>query len=164
MRKLERKADGLEATVEKQNVEIANLIVQYQSLKLGQVFKKAKLDGEIRDALAMQYAAVDYISMLIGTIQGERQMSQDDVRFYKVFGKYVDGKDSSDDNLEAICSYARERHAYEISHHLPCDTRSAFKDLREQAERQKRESSTPKLPFGKRHSETNADTREAGRN
>lgn len=114
-------ADQLKQIFQQQNDEIERMIANYRALKFHQVFQKSALKQAIQDELVCQYAALDYLTILINAVESGAKLSREDLDFYYAYCKmFADGRIDSDEMVE-LRPVMLQRHAREIDALHPCD-------------------------------------------
>lgn len=150
---LQDRLQEMEEVVKKQNADIATLLVQRESLKIYQFIKRQQLDGQIRELLVEQYAAADYINLLIGRIKGGPDLTDEEILFYRAYKKQIDDKRVSEEERQTVDAYVYKRHGTEIGRLEPCDTQVVFDELRRyNEETQENEKEKRRLFFWKKKS------------
>ena len=120
----------LQSVIEEQNQEIAQLIVEYKAVSVIHFFQRSAMKEEIEDILLDQYAAADYLHLLLDCVNGDYIMEPDDVRFYKSFGRMLSNEPIDYDDEEFVKEYVRMRHSGQIRRLELCDTESVLEEIR----------------------------------
>lgn len=118
---LSKTADQMKEVFRKQNEEIATSLAVLRSLKFYQFMQKSELRSQIQEELVCQYAAYDYLALLIDTVESGKKMSRSDLDFYLKYCKlFADGRIDADE-LAELRPIMMERHSREIEDLRPCD-------------------------------------------
>ncbi len=106
--------DQLEAVFQQQANETDLLVMHYNNLKFYQVFQRNTMRGRIQDELVCQYAALDYLTILINAAESGAKLSRDDLDFYRTYCKmFADGQIDAEE-LRTLQPIMRARHKNEI--------------------------------------------------
>lgn len=127
---LQGDVERLQAVVEEQDQEIAQLIVEYKAVSVIHFFQRSAMKEEIEDKLLNQYAAADYLRLLLDCVNGDYKMEPDDVRFYKSFGRMLNNEPIDYDDKEFVKEYVRVRHSGQIRRLEICDTENVFEEIK----------------------------------
>lgn len=107
--------DQLEKVFQQQADEIDSLMMHYKNLKFYQVFQRNTLRDQIRDELVCQYAALDYLTILINTVESGAKLSRDDLDFYRTYCEmFADGQIDAEE-LHTLWPIMTKRHGNEIA-------------------------------------------------
>lgn len=123
--------EQLEGVVDEQNAEIAQMIVSYKALKVYQISQRRKIRQSIQDELICQYAAADYLTLLMDCVSSDTKMSKEDLHFYKTYSKMLADNQIDNDELEILRPLILARHPREIERLKECDIHSVFNRIRE---------------------------------
>ena len=63
----------------------------YEALKVWQFSQRSELRDKIRESLVFQYAVSDYFELLIDYVNGDKEMSKEELGFYRAFSRFVSG-------------------------------------------------------------------------
>ncbi len=127
---LQADVDQLETIAEEQNHEIAQMLLNYKALKIYQFTQRRQLKESIQDELICQYAALDYLTLLVDSVEPGSKMSADNIRFYKTYGKAIEDGEIDDNELEALKPFVLANHSSEIDRLKECDIRPVFERIR----------------------------------
>lgn len=129
VRKLQKEIERLQINQRAQDEQIKELIIKYKALKIFQFRKKKEGRENIRGLLLYQYGTYDYLDLLIGTVKGEKEMKREDILFYNMFDKVIEGKSISEKEKAAIKEYVMNKHWFEISMMKTYDITDKFEEL-----------------------------------
>lgn len=127
---LQADVSELENVVEEQNSEIAQLLIRYKSLKIYQFSQRRQVKDNIQEQLICQYAAADYLNLLLDCASSGKKMSADEIRYYKMYGKMLEDNQIDDNELEVLRPIILEKHGSEIDRMQECDLRAVFERIR----------------------------------
>lgn len=127
---LQKDIEQLENVIEEQNAEIAEMIVNYRALKIYQILKRQHLRDSIQDKLICQYAANDYLSLLISCINPEIKMTKDEIHFYKTYTKMLSDDQIDADEIEILRPIILDKHSHEIKNLVECDPRPTLNKIK----------------------------------
>lgn len=106
--------DQLQDVFQWQADEIDSLVAHYYDLRFYQVFQRNTLRARIREELVCQYAALDYLTILINTVESGAKLSRDDLDFYQTYCKvFADGQIDAEE-LRTLWPIMTKRHGNEI--------------------------------------------------
>lgn len=111
----------LQALRDKQNETINRLLFDYKSLKVFSFSKRSKAKENIKEELALQYGAKEYLQLLLDRANTKRNFTNEEKVFYNAFDGVIDGKKVSDKDLERIKAYIFNKYRKEIEKLIPCD-------------------------------------------
>ena len=126
---LQQDIDSLIQVAAEQNQEIEHLLVKYKSLKVFNFLKKGKLRENIQDELICQYAAADYLTLLLDSVEFGKKMSRDEIKFYRQYGSILEDNFVDDEELEVLRPLMMERHERQIKKLQRCDFAPIFKRI-----------------------------------
>ncbi len=129
IKKLQKENKRLQTLMQNQSEQIRNLIVKYKALKVYQFSKRYESRSSIRGLLVYQYGLRDYLELLIRTAKSEREMSKEDVLFYNMFDKIIEGKSISNNEKEAIKEYVNHKHMWDIMRMKECNTSELYEEI-----------------------------------
>lgn len=127
---LQADVSELESVVEEQNNEIAQMLVNYKALKIYQFFQRRQMKDSIQEQLICQYAAADYLNLLLDCVSAGKKMNAEEIRYYKMYGKMLEDNQIDDCELETLRPIILERHGSEIERMQECDLRTVFERIR----------------------------------
>lgn len=119
----------------KQN-EYRELLVQHKALKALQFRKKAALQDKMTESISMQYAIIEYVSLLIKRVKHGQELSKEEVMFFNAFEKVIDGKANSTNDKVKILNYVKAQHGTEIKQLKECEFTPMFIELRANTEQE----------------------------
>lgn len=112
--------DQLEEVFRQQADELDAMVAQYNDLKFYQFVQKNILRESIQDELVCQYAALDYLTILINTVESGAKLSREDLDFYRTYCEvFADGQIDAEE-LRTLWPIMRQRHQNEIDALQPC--------------------------------------------
>lgn len=130
VRCLQKDIEQLENVIEEQNAEIAQMIVNYKTLKIYQISKRQQLRGSIKDGLICQYAANDYLTLLINCINPETKMTKDEIHFYKTYTKMLSDDQIDAAEIEILRPIILNKHPHEIKNLVECDPQPTLEKIK----------------------------------
>lgn len=131
VKKLQEDVDILEQRITEQDNDIAAMLVEYEALKIFQFSRRKEMKSDIQESLILQYAAVDYLQLLVDYAHADIQMTKEDVQFYKAYGKLISGKLVDFKEKECIKSYVMQHHASDIERLKACDSSRVLEEIRQ---------------------------------
>lgn len=131
VRALQAEVDELAQVATEQNEEIEKMLVNYRAMKVYQFSQKKQLKCDIQDELICQYAAADYLNLLMDTIETGAEMSRDNITFYKEYGKMLEDNQIDDKELETLRPIMLQRHRREIEDLSECNLEPIFERIRQ---------------------------------
>lgn len=137
----------LEAVVERQNAEISRLYASYKTIGALQFLKKREAKIELKEALILQYATVEYLSLVLACASGAGKLTESDVEFYKAYGKLVSSESLEGEDRKTVERYVRTRHSSEIESLCQADTEFVMNEVRNYGKASNDGLRRLKLPF-----------------
>lgn len=129
----------LKQVAREQNDEIKQLLLNYRALGILSFKQKRELKDKIKNELICQYASYDYLVLLLDVVSTGKQMTPDEIKFYKQYGKMLEDNIIDQRELEILRPVIMEKHAREINAMKECDLQSVF-DRIEQYNEEKAEN------------------------
>lgn len=127
---LQQSADQLATVFQQQRGELDRMLLHYHQLKFYQIMQKSELKRQIQEELVCQYAALDYLTILIDAVESGQKMSRADLDFYYTYCKvFADGQIDANEITE-LHPFMRQRHAQELDALQPCSLDHALDRLR----------------------------------
>lgn len=137
---LQRDNRRLIALCEKHQQEFRELLLQHKALKVMQFRKRATTKEQMTESLTMQYAIMEYITLLTKRVKYEQKLTKEEIAFFNAFDGAIDGKQLSTTDKVKIAEYVKKNHGTEIKELRECDYSAALKELQLQPQQ-------PKLTF-----------------
>lgn len=107
--------DQLEETFQQQAEVIDMMVMQYCDLKFYQFVQRNILREQIQDELVCQYAALDYLMILVSTAESGEKLSREDFDFYRTYCKVLaDNLIDDVDELVTLRPIMHQRHRSQI--------------------------------------------------
>ena len=127
---MQQNADRLASVFQQQREELDRMLMHYHQLKFYQVMQKSELKRQIQEELVCQYAALDYLTLLIDTVESGQKMARADLDFYHTYCKvFADGQLDANEIAE-LHPIMRQRHAHELDALQPYSLDHALDRLR----------------------------------
>lgn len=101
--------------------QFKTLLVQHKALKAFSLGKKAASKEKLEENLTFQYALYDYLKLLIKCIKQGLELESDEITFFKVYEKVIDGKEISTSDKAKIKNYTLSKYSKEIKELKECD-------------------------------------------
>ena len=135
--KLQKQVELLQADISErenvvadQNNELAQMLLNYRALKVYQFSKRKKMKESIQDQLICQYAAADYLSLLVDCVSCGKQMSTGEIQFYKAYGKMIEDDHIDDREMETLRPLIYATHGDEINRLKEPDLNAALERIK----------------------------------
>lgn len=139
VRCLQQDVDQLTQAARAQNDEIEQLLVNYRALSVFSLKRKKELRDSIQDELVCQYASNDYLTLLMDVASTGKEMSSEEIDFYKQYGKMLEDNVIDQRELEILRPMMMEKHGWEIQRLKECDLQPVFERIRQYNESKEEE-------------------------
>lgn len=125
----------IESVAEEQNREISQMLITRSALKVYQFSKRSQMKNGIQDRLICQYAAADYLTLLLDHVSSDIEMNSEEIKFYKLYARMIEDNRIDDDELAQLKPIMMKRHGREIEEMQTCDMKAIFERIRRYGEK-----------------------------
>lgn len=131
VRCLQADVDQLTQVAREQNDEIEQLLVNYRAQSIFNFKQKKELRDSIQDELVCQYASNDYLTLLVDVVTTGKEMTTEEIDFYKQYGKMLEDNVVDQNELEVLRPMMMEKHGMQIQRLKGCDLQPVFGRIRQ---------------------------------
>lgn len=128
IKQLQKEVERLQELCRTQDEQLNVLMLKYKALKIFQFSKKNEARTNIRGVLVYQYAVHDYLTLLLMASRKEK-LKEEDVIFYNIFDKVIEGQEVCDEERNALKEYITYRHTSELRGLRLCDNTGLIQQI-----------------------------------